>query len=187
MTEKKDSAVLKWVLIGCGGVVLIGGLAVAGCAYFVKRKFDSAKSEFEKTPEGRLAMKAMKEGARRGEGGVTGALTGLAGASIGMSSGALAAQVLPSLTKPEQEEAQMVFKALAEKGPRMQKEDFEAYSAAVKRFMDATEPRRKATQDAMKNETDPAKMSALAAEMIKVEPEYARRLVADLKAITDRL
>ena len=123
----------------------------------------------------------------KGEGGITGALTGLAGASIGLSSGAVMAQAVPSLPPAEQEGARAVFKALSEKGARMKKDDFEAYSEALKRFSEATEPGRKAKQEALEKETDSAKKMQLAMAMMKVEPEHARRLVADLKAIADRL
>lgn len=187
MAEKKDSSLLKWVLIGCGGVLLIGGLAVGGCAWFVKSKVDQVKAEMEKTPEGQATLKAIKEGTTKGEGGFAGAMTGLAGAGIGLSSGALAIQVMPSLTPEEQVEAKEVFKAFAEKSARMKTEDFDAYSEAVKRFTEATEPARKAKQEAMNKETDPAVISRKAADLMKVEPAHAKRLVADLKAIADRL
>jgi hypothetical protein len=160
---------------------------MGGCVWWAKGKIETAKSEMEKTPEGRVAMNAMKDGASKGQGGFIGAMTGLAGASIGMTSGALAVQVLPSLTVAEQKEAKEVFKAFAEKGASMKKEDFEAYSEAVKRFTEATDPGRKAKQEALEKEIDPSKKMQLGMEMMKVEPEHARRLVADLKVITNRL
>jgi glyoxylate carboligase len=158
-----------------------------GLGWWAKKKVDSVRSEIEKTPEGRTAMQAMKEGATRGEGGLTGAMTGLAGASIGLTSGAVMAQAIPSLTPAEQEDAKAVFKTLSEKGARMKKEDFEAYSQALQRFSEATEPARKAKQAALEQETDPSRKVQMAMDMMKVEPEHARRLVADLKALAANL
>jgi hypothetical protein len=179
------------IAIGCGVIAMLG---VGGCVavgWWAKNKAEDKvaemKAEMEKSPGGQAALEAMKEGATKGEGGLVGAMTGLAGASVGMTSAALAAQVLPSLPASEHAEANAVFKALTEKGARMTQADLEAYGKAMDRFNNATEPGRKARTDAMGKETDPAKQMQLAMDMMKVEPEHARQLVADLKAITDRL
>ncbi len=43
MAEEKKSSVLKWILIGCGGLVLIALLVMGGCVWFVKGKVDAVK------------------------------------------------------------------------------------------------------------------------------------------------
>ena len=179
--------VLVGLGIGCGVICLLVAGSCVGMYYWGKSKVAEAKAEMEQTPGGKAALEAMKEGASKGEGGIVGAMTGLAGASIGMSSGALMAQAIPSLTPSEQEEAKAVFKDLSEKGARMTQADLEAYGKAVERFTNATDPGRKAKADAIEKETDPAKKMQMAVDMMRVEPEHARQLVADLKAIADRL
>jgi hypothetical protein len=153
----------------------------------VENTVAEAKAELEKSPGGRAAVEAMKEGVTKGEGGIEGLATGLAGAGMAMAAPALAMQVVPSLPPSEQAQAKAMFNTLAEKGPRMTTADLEAYSKAVQRFTEATEPGRKARQAALEAETDPGRKMQMAMEMMKVEPEHARQLVADLKAIADRL
>jgi hypothetical protein len=68
MAEGKSSSVLKWILIGCGGIVLIGLLVMGGCVWFVKGKVDNAKQSVNKamkdtTAEARgpvVALSVMK-------------------------------------------------------------------------------------------------------------------------------
>ncbi|MFN8010452.1 MAG: hypothetical protein U0P81_03525 [Holophagaceae bacterium] len=183
--------ILLGIGIGCGVLVLLVGGGCVAVGWWAKKKVDAtvseAKAEMDKNPAGRAVAQAMKEGATRGEGGVTGALTGLAGAGMAMAAPALAMQVVPSLPPSEQAEAKAVFKALADKGARMSTTDLDAYGKAVQRFTEATEPGRKARQQALEAETDPGKKMQMSMDMMKVEPEHARQLVADLKAITDRL
>lgn len=49
MAEGKGSSVLKWILIGCGGIVLVSLLVMGGCVWFVKGKVDAAKDSVNKT------------------------------------------------------------------------------------------------------------------------------------------
>jgi len=68
MAEGKGSSVLKWILIGCGGIVLVGLLVMGGCVWFVKGKVDAAKDSVNKamkdtTAEARgpvVALSVMK-------------------------------------------------------------------------------------------------------------------------------
>ena len=68
MAEEKKSSVLKWILIGCGGLVLIALLVMGGCVWFVKGKVDAAKETVSKamkdtTAEARgpvIALSVMK-------------------------------------------------------------------------------------------------------------------------------
>ena len=47
--EGKGSSVLKWILLGCGGIVLIALLVMGGCAYLFKKKvLDPAKESVNK-------------------------------------------------------------------------------------------------------------------------------------------
>ncbi|HJW08734.1 MAG TPA: hypothetical protein VJ483_03820 [Holophagaceae bacterium] len=173
--SKGMNPALKWVLIGCGTLMFLMMLAMASCVWFLKKKVvDPTRAELQ------------KQGIDTTH-GITGAMTGVAGAAMGMAAGAAGAQAIPSLPPEERKEAQEVFRTLAEKGSRMDQRDIEAYSAALKRFQDATEPMRKAKHEAMWNETDPAKKSKLAQEAILVDPKDARQLVADLKVIADRI
>jgi hypothetical protein len=48
MAEEKKSSVLKWVGIGCGGILLVGLLVMGGCVWFVKGKVDDAKQSVNK-------------------------------------------------------------------------------------------------------------------------------------------
>jgi hypothetical protein len=179
--------ILLGIGIGCGVLCLIVAGSCVGMYYWGKSKAEQIKAEIDKNPGAKAAAEAVKQGATKGEGGLTGALTGLAGAGMAMAAPALAMQVVPSLPPAEQAEAKAVFKALTDKGARMSTDDLDAYSKAVQRFTEATEPGRKARQAALEAETDPAKKMQMSMDMMKVEPEHARRLVADLKAITDKL
>lgn len=168
--------VLKWLLIGCGTLMV---LALASCVlvtYACRRAVNKMQAELE--------AKGVKVDTSHG---VTGTMTSVAGAAMGMAAGAAGAQAIPSLPPEEQKEAQEVFKTLAEKGSRMDKADIEAYSAALKRFQDATEPVRQAKQEAMSKETDPEKRMKLMQDAMRVDPKDARQLVADLKVIADRI
>ena len=68
MAEGKGSSVLKWILIGCGGIVLVALLVMGGCVWFVKGKVDAAKDTVNKamkdtTAEARgpvVALSVMK-------------------------------------------------------------------------------------------------------------------------------
>lgn len=68
MAEEKKSSVLKWILIGCGGLVLVALIVMGGCVWFVKGKVDSAKQSVNKamkdtTAEARgpvVALSVMK-------------------------------------------------------------------------------------------------------------------------------
>lgn len=179
--------ILLGIGIGCGVICLIIAGSCVGMYYWGKSKAQQIKTELEQTPGGKAAAAAIQQGATKGEGGLTGALTGLAGAGMAMAAPALAMQVVPSLPPSEQAEAKAVFKALTDKGARMSTADLDAYSKAVQRFSEATEPGRKARQAALEAEADPGKRMQMSMDMMKVEPEHARQLVADLKAITDRL
>ncbi len=55
MAEEKKSSVLKWILIGCGGIVLAGLLVMGGCVWFVKGKVDDAKLSVDKAMKGATA------------------------------------------------------------------------------------------------------------------------------------
>ena len=62
MAEGKGSSVLKWILIGCGGIVLIGLLVMGGCVWFVKGKVDAAKDTVNKAMAAKDTVnKAMKD------------------------------------------------------------------------------------------------------------------------------
>lgn len=52
MAEGKGSSVLKWILFGCGTIVLIGIIAMGGCYYFVKKKVDAVKESVDKVTKG---------------------------------------------------------------------------------------------------------------------------------------
>lgn len=179
--------ILLGIGIGCGVVCLIVAGSCVGMYYWGKSKAEQIKAELDKNPGAKVATDAIKEGVTRGEGGLTGVATGLAGAGMAMAAPALAMQVVPSLPPSEQAEAKAVFNALTEKGARMSTADLETYSRAVQRFTEATEPGRKARQAALESETDPNRKMQMAMELMKVEPEHARQLVADLKALTDKL
>ena len=52
MAEGKGSSVLKWILMGCGAIVLLCIIAMVTCGYIAKQKYDSVKAEINKTSEG---------------------------------------------------------------------------------------------------------------------------------------
>ncbi len=55
MAEGKGSSVLKWILIGCGGIMLVGVLVMGACVWFVKGKVDDAKQSVNKAMKGATA------------------------------------------------------------------------------------------------------------------------------------
>ncbi len=173
--------------IGCGVIVLIVGGSCVGMYYWGKSKVKEATAEMEKSSGGKAALEAMKQGATRGEGGLTGAVAGLAGAGIGASVSMLSVQVVPSLPASEQAEANAAFKAFAEHSAKMKTEDMDALSKAMERYNAAIKPAMEAKSKALEDEQDPARKMQLALEMSKVDPGAARQFVADLKAITARL
>lgn len=173
--------------IGCGVIVLLVGGSCVGMYYWGKSKVTAAQAEMAKSEGGKAALEAMKQGATRGQGGLTGAVAGLAGAGIGASVSMMSIQVVPSLPASEQADANAAFKAFAERSARMKTEDMDALSKAIDRYNTTVKPAMDAKAKAMETEQDPARKMQLALEMSKVDPEAARQFVADLKALTAKL
>ena len=62
MAEEKKSSVLKWILIGCGGLVLVGLLVIVLLGYLFKKKVVDPvkKSVNEATTEGKSFAAKMQ-------------------------------------------------------------------------------------------------------------------------------
>jgi hypothetical protein len=56
-TPKKKSDVLKWVLMGCGGLVLLGVIAIVAGYFFVRNAFNSNPAEAVKVAQEILPIK----------------------------------------------------------------------------------------------------------------------------------
>lgn len=183
--------VILWIAGGCGVVMLLAGATCVGVYYWGKSKVNEVKAEMAKDPGGKFLSDAISQGAAKGaktgEGGFVGALQGMAGAGIAMGVSAISLQVIPSLPAAEQAAAKEVFKAFNEKAGSMGQAQFDAVNAMMDRYNQVVEPEQKAKSAALEKVADPAEKLRLTQDMLKVNPEAARRFVKDLKDLTDSM
>ncbi|HTL98225.1 MAG TPA: hypothetical protein VL181_05415 [Holophagaceae bacterium] len=108
--------VLKWLLIGCGTLVLLMILAFAGCSYFVYSKAKQAKAE--------MAAKGITFDTSHG-------LRGMATSATTAAVQGMQPAVLLALPKEEQPAAQKAFKDLGDKGGVLTDQDMKDLGQAM--------------------------------------------------------
>lgn len=158
--KKGMNPILKWLLIGCGTIVLLCILAFASCAYLFKKKvYDPAKASLNQ---------AKAEAAEKGV--TIDTSHGMQGFAFSMATASLQGvkpAVLMSLPKEEQPTANKAFADLNAKGGLLQPQDMDDISKVLDTYNDSV----RTYQEAHGNPRD---------------PEAARQLVKDLQAIADR-
>ena len=114
--KKGMNPILKWLLIGCGTIVLLMILAMAGCAYGCHRVAKSLQED------------AAKQGVTID---TSHGLRGFATSATTAGVQAMQPGVLMALPKDEQPAAQKAFKDLAEKGGQLSDQDMKDLGQAM--------------------------------------------------------
>lgn len=120
--KKGMNPILKWLLIGCGTLVLLMILAFAGCTYFVYSKAKQAKAE--------MAEKGINLDTSHG-------LRGMMTSATATTVQGIEPAVLMALPKEEHPGAQKAFKALADKGGVLTDEDIQDLGKAMDAYNQA--------------------------------------------------
>ena len=114
--KKGMNPILKWLLIGCGTIVLLCILAFASCVYLVKKKvYDPAKAEYQKA------------------GGAQGISAGLQVTAVEM----MQPGVMMALPESERPAAQKAFKDLGDKATQLDAQDTADLRTALDAFNQA--------------------------------------------------
>ena len=119
MPKKGMNPILKWVLIGCGTIVLLSILAVASCTYFVYSKAKQAKAE--------LAENGINIDTSHG-------LRGMATSATTTAVMGMEPVVLLALPKEEHSSAEKAFKDLSAKGGELTDADMKDLGDAMDTF-----------------------------------------------------
>lgn len=114
--KKGMNPILKWLLIGCGTIVLLCILAMAGCAYGCHRVAKSIQED--------AAKQGIKIDTSHG-------LRGMATSATTAAVQAMQPAVLMALPKGEQPAAQKAFKDLADKGGMLTDQDMKDLGQAM--------------------------------------------------------
>lgn len=114
--KKGMNPILKWLLIGCGTIVLLMILAFAGCTYFVYSKAKQAKAE--------MAEKGINLDTSHG-------LRGMATSATVTAVQGIEPAVLLALPKDEHAAADKAFKDLAAKGGVLTDQDMQDLGKAM--------------------------------------------------------
>jgi len=148
--------ILKWLLIGCGTLVLLSILVVGGCSYFVYHK---AKEGIAKV-QAEAAAKGVKLDTSHG---VQGFATSMTTAGVmGMQP-----MVLMALPKDEQPGAQKAFQDLNAKGGLLTTQDMDDLGKAMDAYSRANHDYQ-------------------AAHQTPFDPDAARNFVKAIQGIADR-
>ena len=114
--KKGMNPILKWLLIGCGTIVLLCILAMAGCAYGCHRVAKSFQEE--------AAKQGVKIDTSHG-------LRGMATSATTAAVQGMEPAVLLALPKDEAPAAQKAFKDLADKGGMLTDQDMQDLGKAM--------------------------------------------------------
>jgi len=166
--KKGKNPILKWLLIGCGTIVLLMILAFAGCVYLFKKKvYDPATAKM-----GEAKTELAKEGIQvdTSKGLVAGiqsaANQGIVKSMVAEGQAAVAA--LPAAERPA---AEAVYKELDAKKTQMTEEDMADLLKAHNAY-------QQAMMQSMQNAT--------AGQPKPLDPEASRALVSGIKVVLAR-
>ena len=120
---------LKWVLMGCGGFLVLATLAVASCSYVLYHKARQVKAE--------LAARGVRVDTVHGFQGVAYGMT------VNLIRG-MEPTVLVALPKADHPAADKAFADLAAKGSSLTHQDMQDLDAAMRAYNEANEAQAKA-------------------------------------------
>ena len=116
MPKKGMNPILKWVLIGCGTIVLLSILAMVSCFVLFKKKvYDPARAQYQKA------------------GGAQGISSGLQVTAVEF----MQPRVLMALPENERPSAQKAFKDLGDKSTKLDTQDSSDLREALDKFNQA--------------------------------------------------
>lgn len=133
--SKGMNPVVKWLLIGCGGLVLLMILAMGTCAFISYRVVKNAQHEIESKTGGKIDTSH--------------GIQGFAYSAATSSVQGMKPMMLMTLPKEEQPGAAKAFDDLAAKGGRFNPQDMNDLNLALQRYNEAIRVKTQAGQPAM--------------------------------------